>query len=121
LKGEDLEAALTLTARILEKLRTEVVRRDSRLLVVFIQSQREVEELDNSLPYQTQIADLCKKLGIEHFDLAPAFKNTWYRTYYRIGWHWNSRGHEVAAGALYEYLNKYLTRSAKVVNPGATQ
>ena len=93
---------LTLTARILEELRDHVVRQDSKLIVVFIPSKREIEELDDYLPYQLEVADMCEKLGIEHFDLAPMFKSTWYRTYFRFGRHWNSRGHELAAKALYK-------------------
>ncbi|MDH3636650.1 MAG: hypothetical protein OES20_18315, partial [Gammaproteobacteria bacterium] len=93
---------LTLTARILEELRDHVVRQDSKLIVVFIPSKREIEELDDYLPYQLEVADMCEKLGIEHFDLAPMFKSTWYRTYFRFGRHRNSRGHELAAKALYK-------------------
>jgi len=101
---------LILTSRILEELRDLAARRDSKLIVVFVPSKGEIEELDGSLPYQLEIADVCKKLGIEHFDLAPMFRSTWYRTYYRKGGgHWNSRGHDLAARALYDYLNESRT------------
>jgi lysophospholipase L1-like esterase len=95
---------LTLTSRILEELKKEVETRGAKLLVVFIPSKREIERFDDSLPYQTEIARLCLQLGIEYFDLAPNFKATWRRTYYRLGGHWNARGHRIAAEALHQYL-----------------
>jgi len=101
-KGADL----TLTSRILEELKKEVERRGAKLVVFFIPSKREIERLDDSLPYQIEIADLCQKRGIEYFDLASDFKTSWYRTYYRHGGHWNSRGHQVAAEAMYTYLTR---------------
>lgn len=96
----------TLTARILEELRNDVTRRGSRLVVVFIPSKGEIDKLDDSVPYQTAIASLCEKLGIEYFDLAPNLKSTFFRTYYRQGMHWNPHGHKVAAEALYDFLEK---------------
>jgi len=106
--SEGRRSDLTLTSRILEELRDNVERSDSRLLVVFIPAKNQIAGLDDSMPYQDEIADLCRKLGIEHLDLAPMFKSTWLRTYYRVGSHWNSRGHEIAATALVEYLNEDL-------------
>ncbi len=98
------EADFTLTSRILEELKKEVERSGAKLVVFFIPSKREIERLDDSPPYQIAIADLCQKRGIEYFDLAPDFKTTRYRTYHRFGGHWNARGHQVAAEAIYTYL-----------------
>jgi hypothetical protein len=95
---------LTLTSRILEELKKEVETRGAKLLVAFIPSKREIERFGDSSPYQTEIAGLCQKLGIECFDLASNFKATWRRTYYRLGGHWNARGHRIAAEALHQYL-----------------
>jgi hypothetical protein len=78
------------------------------VLVLFFPAKTQGAGLDDSMPYQDEIADLCRELGIEHLDLAPMFKSTWLRTYYRIGSHWNSRGHEKAATAIFEYLNEDL-------------
>jgi len=100
------EADLTLTARILEELKKEVEKKGAKLVVFLIPSKGEIERLDDSLPYQIEIADLCQKLGIDYFDLASDFKTTWYRTYYRYGGHWNSRGHRLAAEAIYTYLTR---------------
>lgn len=100
------EADLTLTARILEELKKEVETRGAKLVVFFIPSKREIERLDDSLPYQIAIADLCRRRGIEYVDLASDLKKTWYRTYYRNGGHWNSRGNQVAAEAIYTYLTR---------------
>lgn len=99
---------LTLTFQILEELKAEVTRSGAKLVVFFIPSKREIERLDESLPYQIEIAALCQKRGIESFDLAANFKKVWYRTYYRLGSHWNSRGHRLAGEALYEYLTRYV-------------
>lgn len=96
----------TLTSRILEELRNEVIRSGSRLLVVFIPSKREIDGLDDSVPYQTIIAGFCEKLGVEYVDLAPDLKKAFFRTYYRQGMHWNAHGHKVAAEALNDYLEK---------------
>lgn len=99
-------ADLSLTSRILQKLKDEVEGRGAKLVVIFIPSKREIQQLDDSTPYQIKIADLCQKLGIEHLDLAPNFKMTWYRAYYRMGMHWNSHGHQVAADVIYNYLSR---------------
>jgi lysophospholipase L1-like esterase len=99
-----------LTVRILEALRNEVMQRGSRLVVVFIPSKREIDDLDNSMPYQKVLMEFCDQLGIDCLDLAPDFSKPILRTYYRQGMHWNARGHEVAAEALIEYLKKQITR-----------
>jgi lysophospholipase L1-like esterase len=99
-----------LTAQILEELRKEVMQRGSSLVVVFIPSKREIDELDNSVPYQKPLMDLCEKLGIDNFDLAPNFRNAFLRTYYRQGMHWNARGHKVAAEAMDHYLKGQVTQ-----------
>jgi hypothetical protein len=98
------ERDLTLTAALLKELDREVTGRGGRLLVVFIPSKAEVDELANVRPYQHALVDTCKNYGIDCFDLAPAFHDTWRRTYYRLGMHWNARGHRVATEALLDYL-----------------
>jgi lysophospholipase L1-like esterase len=108
--GGGMAPDLVPTSRILEELRDAVERTESTLLVVFVPSKREVEEIGEYLPYQLEIAAVCRRLGVEHFDLAPAFKRTWRRTYYRRGMHWNARGHEVAARALLPYLVREIGR-----------
>ena len=98
---------LTLTSRILEELKEKVERRGAKLVVGLIPSKREIEKFDTFL-YQKEIAKLCQQLDIEYLDLAPNFKNTWYRTYYRYGVHWNAHGHKIAAEALYD---DFMTRN----------
>lgn len=105
LRADTKKSDLTLTSAILLELKKEVERRRAKLVVTFIPSKREIEQLDEFPPYQLEIASLCQKLGIEYFDLAQYFKKSWFRTYYRRDMHWNSRGHQVAAEALYDYLN----------------
>lgn len=104
--GEAEKPDLILTSRILEEFRTEAEGSGAKLVVCFVPSKRQIEQLDDSLPYQIEIAHLCQQLGLEYLDLAPNFKNTWYRTYYRRGMHWNSCGHKLAAEALYDYLTR---------------
>lgn len=101
---DDEETDLTLTIDILKELKKEVEMRNARLIVFFIPSKGEIEQLDGSPAYQSAVAKLCEKIGIKYFDLAPHFKTTWFRTYFRLGMHWNSKGHQVAAEAIYEYL-----------------
>jgi lysophospholipase L1-like esterase len=96
---------LILTGRILEELKKEVSRRNAELIVFFIPSKREIERLDSSPPYQTPLAELCARLHIRHYDLAPDFKGSWLRSYYRQGMHWNPHGNKVAARAILRYLN----------------
>ena len=98
------KSELILPSRILTELKLDVEMRGAKLVVFFIPSKREVEHLDNSQPYQVEIAELCQKLGIEYFDLASEFQTAWPRAYYRYGIHWNSRGNQIASDAIYNYL-----------------
>ncbi len=108
-KGRSKKPDLNLTSRLLEEFKREAERRGAKFVVVLIPSKREIEKLDDSLPYQIEIADLSQRTGIKYLDMAPNFKNTWYRTYYRRDMHWNSRGHKIAAEALYDYATRNLS------------
>jgi len=99
---------LTITARLLGELKREVEGKGAQLVVVFIPSKAEIEGPHSRLPYQSAIAGLCRQLGIRHFDLGPTFRKVWFRTYYRLGTHWNPHGHKVASEALYAYLTTVL-------------
>ena len=103
---------LTLTSRILQELKKHVEGRSAELVVFFIPPKRIVKKLDDTAPYHIE-ADICTKLGIKNFDLAPYFSKTLLRTYYRQGGHWNSRGHQVAADAIYDCLTKKLSYDIK--------
>ena len=97
-----------LTSRILSALKGEVALRGAKLVLVFIPSKREVENLDDSTPYQAAIAALCEQLALDYFDLAPALKKAYLRTYYLEGMHWTSHGHKLAAEALSDFLRQQL-------------
>jgi lysophospholipase L1-like esterase len=97
---------LALTSRVLEALKQEVEMRGGKLVVFFIPSKRQVENLDDSQPYQTQIIALCEELGIQYFDLASDFPSAWPRSYYRYGIHWNLRGNQTTADAIYRHLTQ---------------
>ena len=97
---------LVLTSRILEELKQEVESSGARLVIFFIPSKREVEQLGDTQPYQTEIITLCQELGIEYYDLASEFQGIWPRAYYRYGIHLNARGNRIAADAIYSYLTQ---------------
>jgi lysophospholipase L1-like esterase len=96
---------LTLTYRILQELKHHVEERGAELVVFFIPPKRVVEKLDDASPSHIKAdIEICTELGIKNHDLTPYFKKTFLRTYYRQGAHWNPRGHQVAAEAIYHYL-----------------
>jgi len=95
---------LQLTSALLRELNREVQGRGAELLIVFVPSKSEIYELTDTEPYQRAIARLCREHGIGFLDLAPAFHDTWLRTYYRLDMHWNPRGHRVAAAVIAEHL-----------------
>lgn len=97
---------LLVTGRILDELKHEVSARKAELIIFFIPSKREIERLDSNPPYQRAIAEICDKLGIVHYDMAPDFKKTWLRSYYRQGMHWNSYGNKIAAQVIARHLHK---------------
>lgn len=107
--GEDNKPDLTLTSRILEELQREVERRGAKFVVGLIPSKREIDKLGVYSPYQIEIAELCQRLGIEYLDIASDLRNTWYRTYYRQGSHWNVRGHKIAAESLYDFVTRVIS------------
>ena len=114
---------LTLTSGILKELKITVESRGAKLIIFFIPSVNEIENLSNSPPYQRKIAELCKKLSITCFDLAPALKETWRTPYYHYNGHWNAYGHKVAAEAIYNLLisgTDLNLRSIKANNIGKT-
>jgi hypothetical protein len=98
------EKDLILTGHILQELKKDVSARNAELTVFFIPSKREIELLDTSVPYQTGLVNLCNRLAIRNFDLAPEFKQAWLRCYYRQGMHWNRHGNRIAAQAIYKRL-----------------
>lgn len=102
-----LPGELEVTERLLTALDREVAERGGRLLVVFVPSKREIEagRGGRGPAYQAALGQLCQELGIEHVDLAPAFRRAWRRTYHRVGMHWNARGHALAAQAIHAALH----------------
>ena len=95
----------SITYRILEELNKSVVARGAKLIVFFIPSKREIENIGNYSPYQNKVIEFCEEIGITCIDLAPDFKQTWRRAYYRYeGGHWNSYGNQIAAESIYNYL-----------------
>ncbi|MFI5322056.1 MAG: hypothetical protein ACHQ6U_00670 [Thermodesulfobacteriota bacterium] len=99
------EEDLTITSKILEELKKTVEAREAKLVIFFIPSEVNVENLFDSKPYQEKIKPICVKLGITCIDLLPDFKKSTRRTYNHLyGGHWNPYGHKVAAEAIYNFL-----------------
>ena len=98
-------ASLVITHKILNELKSTVEKKGAKLLIVLIPSKSEIEKIDHYIPYQNDIIKICSDLNIQHLDLAPYFEKKLWRTYYRIGMHWNARGHQVAAKAIMDRLN----------------
>lgn len=97
-----------LTRKIIERLKQEVARRGSKLVVIAAPSKREFVNTADYHPYQKKLRAICNSLGIPYYDLAPAFRKAVLRTYYRLGPHWNAHGHEIAARAMEDYFKRNL-------------
>ena len=106
------EASYSLTSHILKELDQEVTKRGGQLLVVAIPSKKEFFRKLNYQPFQRNLARISESLKIPYFDLAPALGKSVLRTYYRMGAHWNKKGHRVVSEALAEHLkgSEYLSR-----------
>ena len=113
---DDLERTRALLARLRERAR----ERGGRLVVAFVPSKLEVEDFDGYEPYQAVVAALCAELGIASLDPADALEATRWRTYHRLGMHWNATGHRVAADALLAWLarERLLEPSLEQAGPG---
>lgn len=98
--------AYRLTKRIIRELRDIVVKRGGDFIIIAIPSKQQFMRNSNYIPYQWEVEKMCKDLAIDYFDLAPYFKKSFFRTYYRNEGHWNEFGNKVAAKAIYNYLKK---------------
>jgi hypothetical protein len=98
------ELDLRVTRALLAEIRKEAERRGSALVVFAIPSKGQLYQGGAHHPYQRCIEPICRDLGIEYHDLAPALQAAWLRTYYRFGKHWTPRGHAVAADAIEDAL-----------------
>jgi hypothetical protein len=62
--------------------------------------------LDSMLPY-THAVNVCE--SVRCVDLLEVFRQAGNEPlYYEIDGHWNARGHEVAAGAVYAYIDRHV-------------
>ena len=103
-RAEVPEEDSTVTLKILSEFNNLVEQRGAQFVVFFIPSRREIENVGNYIPYQNQLMDSCDELKIRCVNLAPEFKSTFQRTYYRHGAHWNQNGNRLAADIIYNYL-----------------
>ncbi|MBN1913928.1 MAG: SGNH/GDSL hydrolase family protein, partial [Candidatus Omnitrophica bacterium] len=102
------DGGVFITKQILKELRDDAIERNGKLLVIAIPSKEQILQKGHGghAPYQLKLEEICKSLDIDYMDLAPDFKKAFFRTYYRLGMHWNNYGNRVAANAIYNCIKK---------------
>jgi len=95
---------ITLTKEIIKVLKHETEKRGGELIIIAIPSRAEFMKGATYEPYQRNLARISESLDIPCLDLAPYFKKTFFRTYYRGDMHWNKHGHKIASDAIWNYL-----------------
>jgi hypothetical protein len=108
---------LTLTSKIFEELNKTVEARGAKLVIVFVPTRADVENLSGSEPYQDKIKPICAKLGIACIDPLPDFRKSRGLTHRHLkGGHWTPFGHKVAAESIYKFL---INNSGLNLQPGS--
>ena len=109
--ARDLEAENyedQITRQILQSLAQEVAKKGAKLVVVAIPSKQQFSGQPGQVPYQDRLEKICKGLkDADYIDLAPDFKKTPFRTFYRLGIHLNEHGNKIVADSLYDYLKSH--------------
>lgn len=128
------QAAWSLTEAIIKRLRDEVDRRGAKLAVIIIGAPEQVYPaegermlaanpglqgltIDLELPNR-RLNDFLTAENIPHLDLLPVFRqaaadpNT-PPLHFRHDGHWTAAGHQLAAGAIYKFLQQELSGSLK--------
>lgn len=93
-----------ITFHLLSKLMGSVEQKGAQLVIAFIPSKLEIEGIGSYRPYQTKLLEFCNENNLNCINLAPAFFDSWSRTYYIQGAHWTPHGNKVATEAIYNYL-----------------
>jgi hypothetical protein len=123
------------TEALIRALNQEVERRGSRLLVVILPDETEVDDqrrqeilasYSNLTKPQTlvgpppseHLAEILQQDGITYLELLPVLKDNYPKNqtplYYRYDGHWTPAGHRLAGQAIYEYL---ITHQAAFLKP----
>lgn len=126
------QRAWKLTERILEQFRIETSRDGAALLVVSIPESRQVyrdqferlmqqagegARMEDDFP-DTRLAAICQRSGIPYLSLLPAFRAAApdrdsqvlsQRLFLKGMGHFNQKGHDLAAGAISEWLGNSKT------------
>jgi len=119
-----VEDAWEKVGAILKALKAEVERRGSTLALVYIPGRHEIQESSWKATRQmyrlkdgdwrlTKVKDKVQGFGaaldIPVIDTGPALQaaeEPFNSTYFAFDGHWNARGHQVAAGAVYDWMNR---------------
>lgn len=110
---------LALTSGIFEELKKSVEARGAELVIVFVPSMYDVEDMSDTAPYQDEIKPICVTLGIACLDPLQDFIESGKRTHRRsIGGHWTPDGHRIAAESIYNFLIDDLRFELKPDNAG---
>lgn len=97
-----------ITESLLRALNEEVRKRGARLAVVAIPAKGQFAGKSDLPPYQERLEKICGSLpDVDYIDLAPYFKRTPFRTFYRLGIHLNRHGNQIVARALSDYFERH--------------
>jgi hypothetical protein len=88
---------------VIERLKEDVEKRGSELVVVSIPASRTYLGCSSS-PYSERMHSLCTRGGIAHIDLLPRFSQSAIHPHFRWDGHWNAEGHWLAAEIIYDEL-----------------
>ncbi len=109
---------------IVAALRDHVQAHGSKLALVYIPARMEIQEASWKVTKQLyrlndgawnldkvrdRIENLGASLDVPVIDLSPALKaadRTFKPTYFTFDGHWNARGHDVAAGAVFDWMKR---------------
>lgn len=100
--GPEWQEAWSVTRALLRAMGEETRAQGARLLVVLLPGR---EQLRNGTdePHR-RLAEMCRELGLECLDLAPAFREATGKLYFARDEHLTAEGHALAARAIAERL-----------------
>lgn len=109
----DQQAAIELTATLLQSFKRDLDTEGRHLLVVGIAEMGAVERSETDLASPTEainnaLAEALSERGVPYLNLIPGFRKHYTREGNRLFWpgdaHWNTEGHALAADLVLEHL-----------------